>query len=117
MQSLKAIDLIIKHLPKAVEPRSLDSFEQLSIAAVCASMAFSKASLGAEHALAHSLGGHFDMRHGAVHSILLTGVMRFNLACAEEKLGDIGRVILDRSGTAAESGAAGFFQPGVGKKT
>jgi alcohol dehydrogenase len=109
MQSLKAIDLIIKHLPRAVETRSLDSLEQLSIAAVCASMAFSNASLGAEHALAHSLGGHFDMRHGAVHPILLTGVMRFNLACAEEKLGDIGRVILDRRvGSARDTALAGI---------
>ena len=96
MQSLKAIDLIMKHLPRAVETKSLDSLEQLSIASVAASMAFSNASLGAEHALAHSLGGHFDMCHGTVHPILLTAVMRFNLECAEEKMGDIGRVVLDR---------------------
>ncbi len=96
MQSLKSIDLIFHYLARAVETRSLDSLEQLSIASVAASMAFSNASLGAEHALAHSLGGHFDMRHGVVHPILLTAVMRFNLDYAEEKLGDIGRVILNR---------------------
>lgn len=109
IQSLKAIDLIIKHLPHAVETKSLDSLEQLSIASVSASMAFSNASLGAEHALAHSLGGHFDMSHGVVHPILLTAVMRFNLSHAEKKLGDIGRVILNTSfGTNRETALAGI---------
>jgi alcohol dehydrogenase len=97
MQSLKAIDLIIRHLPRAVETRSLESLEQLSTAAIAASMAFSNASLGAEHALAHSLGGHFDMRHGVVHPILLTAVMRFNLDFIESKMSHIGRVILNRN--------------------
>jgi len=96
MQSLKAIDLIIRNLPRAVETRSLNCLEKLSTAAVAASMAFSNASLGAEHALAHSLGGHFDMRHGVIHPILLTAVMRYNLEGAEAKLADIGQVILDR---------------------
>jgi alcohol dehydrogenase len=109
MQSLKAIDLIIRNLPRAVETKSLDSLEKLSIASVAASMAFSNASLGAEHALAHSLGGYYDMRHGVVHPILLTAVMRFNLDFAESKFGDIGRVILNQSmGSSRETALAGI---------
>ena len=109
MHSLKAIDLIIRHLPRAVQTKSLDALEKLSIASISASMAFSNASLGAEHALAHSLGGHFDLRHGVVHPILLTAVMRFNLDFAESKLGDIGRVILDgQYGYTRETALAGI---------
>jgi alcohol dehydrogenase len=109
MQSLKAIDLIIRHLPRAAQTKSLDCLEQLSIASVAASMAFSNASLGAEHALAHSLGGHFDMRHGVIHPILLTAVMRFNLQGAEEKLAAIGRVILDKKiGSPRDTALAGI---------
>jgi alcohol dehydrogenase len=109
MQSLKAIDLIIRNLPQAAQTKSLDCLEQLSIASVAASMAFSNASLGAEHALAHSLGGHFDMRHGVIHPILLTAVMRFNLQGAEEKLAHIGRVILDRKvGSPRDTALAGI---------
>ncbi len=109
MQSLKAIDLIIRHLPQAVETRALDFLEKLSIASISASMAFSNASLGAEHALAHSLGGHFDMRHGVIHPILLTAVMRYNLESAELKLADIGRVILDkRVGSPRDTALAGI---------
>ncbi len=96
MQSLKAIDLILRNLQEAVQTRSLDSLEQLSIASISASMAFSNAGLGAEHALAHSLGGYFDMPHGNVHPILLTAVMRFNLSHSTAKLAAIGRVILNK---------------------
>ena len=97
MHSLKAVDLILRHLQDAVQTRSLEALEQLSIAAISASMAFSNASLGAEHALAHSLGGHFDLAHGAVHPILLTAVMRFNLSSSTAKFAEIGRVILNKN--------------------
>ena len=95
-QSLKAIDLILRNLQQAVATRSLDSLEQLSIASRAASMAFSNAGLGADHSLAHSLGGHFDMSHGVVHPILLTEVMRFNLDHCIPKMADIGRVVLNK---------------------
>lgn len=96
MHSLKAIDLILRNLENAVQTRSQESLEQLSIASISASMAFSNAGLGAEHALAHSLGGYFDMPHGNVHPILLPTVMRFNLSHSTEKLATIGQVILNR---------------------
>lgn len=108
-QSLKAIDLIMRNLKPAVESRSLDSLEQLSIASTAASMAFSNAGLGAEHALAHSLGGFYDMSHGVIHPILLTSVMRFNLSACTKKMADIGRVILDkRLGTDLDTAVAGI---------
>jgi alcohol dehydrogenase len=49
------------------------------------------------------------MSHGVVHPILLTAVMRFNLQGAEAKLGDIGRVILDRKvGSDRDTALAGI---------
>ena len=109
MHSLKAIDLILANLQRAVVSRSLDSLEQLSVAAVSASMAFSNAGLGAEHALAHSLGGHFDMRHGVVHPVLLTAVMRFNAAINPARMAEIGRVILRRQlGSEMDTASAGI---------
>jgi alcohol dehydrogenase len=56
-------------------------------------MAFSNAGLGAEHALAHSLGGMFDIMHGMVHPVLLPAVMRYNLPCCTEKMADIGAIL------------------------
>ncbi|WP_027178413.1 iron-containing alcohol dehydrogenase [Maridesulfovibrio bastinii] len=95
-QSLKAIDLIMRNLKPAIETRSLESLEQLSIASTSASMAFSNASLGMEHAIAHSLGGMFDIEHGVLHPILLTSVMRTNLDYCVSKMAEIGKVILNR---------------------
>ncbi len=108
-QSLKAIDLIFRNLRQAVDSRSLDSLEQLSIASIAASMAFSNAGLGAEHALAHSLGGQFDITHGVVHPILLAAVMRFNLSSCTDRMADIGRVILNkRLGSDMDTALAGI---------
>ena len=96
MQSLKAIDLIIEYLPKALEGRSMEALEKLSTASTFAAMAFSNASLGLDHALAHSLGGKLDLAHGLIHPVLLPGVMRFNLPACRSKMASIGEIILGR---------------------
>ncbi len=41
-------------------------------------MAFSRAGLGLNHAIAHQLGGQFRLPHGLVMPLLLTTVIRFN---------------------------------------
>ncbi|MEA1969945.1 MAG: iron-containing alcohol dehydrogenase [Thermodesulfobacteriota bacterium] len=96
-QSLQAIELILKNLVPAVETRSLDHLEQLSIAGTFSAMAFSNASLGMDHALAHSIGGINDVAHGLIHPILLPHVMEYNLPACEEKIADIGKIILGKS--------------------
>lgn len=96
IQSLKAIDLIMKYLPLALENRSLEALEKLSSAGASAAMAFSNASLGLDHALAHSLGGKLDLAHGLIHPVLLPPVMRFNLSVCVEKMADIGEIVMGR---------------------
>lgn len=96
IQSLKAIDLIIEYLPKAIESRSLEALEKLSTACTCAAMAFSNASLGLDHALAHSLGGKLDLAHGLIHPVLLPNVMRYNMPACQSKMADIGEIVLGR---------------------
>lgn len=94
IQALRAIKLIVHNLKPALEDRSIDALEQLSIASTAAGMSFSNAGLGAAHALAHSLGGIYDILHGLVHPILLPHVMRYNLSCCVDKMGAIGRIIV-----------------------
>lgn len=96
MQSLKAIDLIIEYLPKAIESRSPRAMEKLSTACTFAAMAFSNASLGLDHALAHSLGGKLDLAHGLVHPVLLPNVMRYNMPACQSKMADIGEIVLGK---------------------
>jgi alcohol dehydrogenase len=105
IQSLKAIDLIMKHLPEALETRTLSSMEKLASAGTSAAMAFSNASLGLDHALAHSLGGKLDVAHGLIHPVLLPPVMRFNLPVCIDKMADIGEIVMGRRLSDSESTA------------
>ena len=108
-QSLKAIDLIMKYLPRALEGRRMTALDNLSSACTCAAMAFSNASLGLDHALAHSLGGKLDLAHGLIHPILLPSVMRYNLPVCVEKMADIGEIVLgERKGSAEATARAGI---------
>ena len=103
-QSLKAVDLIMKNLPLALASRSMAALENLSSACTFAAMAFSNASLGMDHALAHSLGGKLDLAHGLIHPVLLPPVMRFNLPVCAEKMAAIAEIILGgRPGGGAEA--------------
>ena len=105
IQALKAIDLILTYLPIALQDRSMEALEKLSSAGTFAGMAFSNASLGLDHALAHSLGGKLDVAHGLIHPVLLPPVMRFNLPTCVNKMAAIGEIILGRRHGSAEATA------------
>ena len=91
--SLKGLDLLMKHIRPALETGNLDDLEQLAIAGTSSGMAFTNASVGLGHALAHALGGMHDVVHGTAHSLLLPSVMRFNLPACEKKMARIGEII------------------------
>ncbi len=94
MQSLKAIELIARYLPMTKESLDLYILEALSTASTAAGMAFSNAGLGAVHALAHAIGGMYDVPHGHVHPILLPPVMKFNMESCLEKMAQIGQILI-----------------------
>lgn len=96
VHALMAIDKIMKTLPQALEERPMAVLEALSSAGTSAGMAFSNASLGLDHALAHALGGKLDVAHGLVHPVLLPPVMRFNQPACPAKMAVIGEIILGR---------------------
>ena len=74
-----AIKLVFRHLSEAVYRKTLDPLEGMAIASLEAGAAFSNAILGAVHALAHPLGGLYDMHHGLANAILLPVVLKKNL--------------------------------------
>jgi alcohol dehydrogenase class IV len=83
--SFHSIKMVFRHLTEAVYKKSLDPLEGMAIASLEAGAAFSNAILGAVHALAHPLGGHYDIHHGLANSILLPVVLKKNLKYAQEK--------------------------------
>lgn len=88
--ALKAIELIGVWLrPAVANGNDLEARDQMAYAEFLAGMAFNNASLGYVHAMAHQLGGFYDLPHGVCNAILLPHVSKFNLIAKEERFADI----------------------------
>lgn len=94
VHALEAIKLINMTIEEAVNPdRTIETMYQMMLGSLYAGLAFSNASLGAVHAMAHSLGGLLDLPHGECNSILLEHVVNINFETAYEKYTDIAKVM------------------------
>jgi 1,3-propanediol dehydrogenase len=91
--AIHAIELVNEHLVNATQTKDMDALEGMSIACLEAGMAFSNAILGAVHALAHPLGGLYDIHHGLANSLLLPVVVRQNMEHALPKFAKIARAM------------------------
>ncbi len=63
--------------------------EQMAYAQFMAGMAFNNASLGYVHAMAHQLGGFYNLPHGVCNAVLLPHVQRYNAQVCPERLRDV----------------------------
>lgn len=88
--ALKAIELIAGYLRAAVaNGNDMEARDKMCYAQYLAGMAFNNASLGHVHAMAHQLGGFYDLPHGVCNAILLPHVSRFNLIAKMDRFADI----------------------------
>jgi len=88
--ALAAIKLIRQHLPRVLEnEKDVDSRFQLANAACMAGAAFSNSGVGLVHALGHALGGVCGVPHGVAMSIFLPFGLEFNIAVAQEAIGEM----------------------------
>ena len=88
--ALKAITLIQQSLRRAVaDGQDMEAREQMAYAQFLAGMAFNNASLGYVHAMAHQLGGFYDLPHGVCNAILLPHVEAFNAPFCAARLADV----------------------------
>ncbi|MGP1594221.1 MAG: iron-containing alcohol dehydrogenase [Treponema sp.] len=92
--SLEALRLVINFLPVAFrEGKNMEARAHMHNASCLAGMAFTNASLGLVHSLAHKIGGEFGVTHGLANAILMPYIIDFNrkfsdkYARAEERLG------------------------------
>lgn len=92
--ALKAINMICQSLPVAVAHGDNEQArEDMAYAQFLAGMAFNNASLGYVHAMAHQLGGFYDLPHGVCNAILLPHVQQFNSTVAAGRLRDVAAVM------------------------
>lgn len=92
--ALDAIMMVFDYLPKAYqEGDNMEAREKMHNASAMAGMAFSNASLGIVHSLAHKLGGELGVTHGLANAILLPYVIEFNYEAAKEKFEKVEAVL------------------------
>lgn len=92
--ALKAITLISDNLRQAVaDGGDLKARENMAYAQFLAGMAFNNASLGYVHAMAHQLGGFYDLPHGVCNAVLLPHVQRFNAQVSAARLRDVAKAM------------------------
>lgn len=105
--ALKAITLISDNLRQAVlDGSDLQARENMAYAQFLAGMAFNNASLGYVHAMAHQLGGYYDLPHGVCNAVLLPHVQRFNAEVSAARLRDVAKAMgVKVCGLDAEQGA------------
>ncbi|MEK1909803.1 MAG: L-threonine dehydrogenase [Pseudomonas chlororaphis] len=105
--ALKAMTMISQNLRQAVHDGSdLVARENMAYAQFLAGMAFNNASLGFVHAMAHQLGGFYDLPHGVCNAVLLPHVQSFNAMVCAGRLTDVAHAMgADIRGFSPEEGA------------
>ena len=94
LHALEAIKLITMYLNDAIkDPDDIQLRTALMLGSLDAGIAFSNASLGMVHAMAHSLGGYLNLSHGECNAVLLEYAIMFNYKSASEKFDNIGEAM------------------------
>jgi acetaldehyde dehydrogenase/alcohol dehydrogenase len=77
--AMQAIRLVFKYLPIAYKHSHDEEARCMMHNAACiAAMAFSNASVGLNHALAHAFGARFGVAHGRANALMLPHVIAYN---------------------------------------
>ncbi len=77
--AIEAIKLVLANLTDAFKDGgNMDARYNMHNASSLAGMAFTNASLGLVHSLAHKIGGEFGVTHGLANAILLPYIIDFN---------------------------------------
>jgi alcohol dehydrogenase class IV len=90
--SVAASRAILRDLPRACADGSdIEARQGLSLASCLAGLAFTKASVGYVHAIAHQLGPLYHLPHGHLNAILLPYVLDFYLEGATPRMAELAR--------------------------
>jgi alcohol dehydrogenase len=106
--ALKAATLVAENLRLVVaNGQDAAAREQMAYAQFLAGMAFNNASLGYVHAMAHQLGGFYDLPHGVCNAVLLPHVEAFNSKVSAQRLGHVATAMgVDTAGLDDQAAAA-----------
>ncbi len=89
-QAIQSIKLIANNLRQAVaNGHDVKARENMAYASLLAGMAFNNGNLGYVHAMAHQLGGQYDLPHGVANAMLLPVVEEYNIMSNPQRFADI----------------------------
>ncbi|MBA3024557.1 MAG: iron-containing alcohol dehydrogenase [Sideroxydans sp.] len=119
MNALAAIPLLVQNLVPSIEdPLNITHRNNMMMGSLLAGMAFSNASLGLVHAMAHSLGGLSGLPHGMCNAMLVDHVVDFNYMATPERYDRISIAMgLELEGLSAEKRKAVLLQGLIGLRT
>ena len=108
--ALRGLRMLHDSIDRAVgQGDDVDAREQMLLGAMMAGKAFANAPVGAVHALAYPLGGHFHLPHGLCNSLVLASTLRFNLPEATDAYAELADAILAPDPTATRAERAAQF--------
>ena len=85
--AVRAVKLIFENLQDVYDDgENMEARSNMMEAAYCAGAAFSQSYVGYVHAVAHSLGGQYDIPHGLANAVLLPVVLECYGSSAQKKL-------------------------------
>ena len=98
MLAKNALQLLNNNLPKVLTNGSdLEARQNMLVGSMLAGQAFANSPVGAVHALAYPLGGHFHLSHGHTNALILVEVLKFNAPYAKQHYAELMQLLDPRS--------------------
>ncbi|NPD16511.1 iron-containing alcohol dehydrogenase [Xinfangfangia sp. D13-10-4-6] len=105
----EALRLLARHIVAACQDGTdRAAREGMLIGANFAGQAFSNSPVGAVHALAYPLGGHYHLPHGLTNALMLGPVLRYNMTAAAPLYAQLADVVAGPSDEGTQARAATF---------
>ena len=94
MLALRALTLLAGNIRTVLRaPDDVSAREAMLLGSMFAGQAFANAPVGAVHALAYPLGGHYHIPHGLSNSLMLPTVLSFNAEVCPELYTELAAVL------------------------
>ena len=108
--ALRALSLLAGNIRTVIaDGRDVAARAAMLQGSLLAGIAFANAPVGAVHALAYPLGGHFHVPHGLSNALMLGPVLEFNRPAAETLYAELAPAILPGSAFATPAKATDAF--------
>lgn len=106
----EALRLMYVNLPRVLaNGQDREARSAMLVGSMMAGMAFANAPVGAVHALAYPLGGHFHVPHGLSNALVLAPVLEYNREHAQTLYAELAAVINPAQRFANTADAAQWF--------